>query len=125
MVRDNELSIIRSNAAKSGFKGIKTVPGFEFTKNHAKAVEHLEFTPSIATEAIEKYTKQTAWIESIAMQMRIDASIIINKLKEFIQDQNNKGTLKEKSDADFKTHFINWIKKQPKEEKKQVTRLKA
>lgn len=117
MVRDNEISLTRANAAKGikkdGTKAIPTKQGFDFTKNTAQPVEKQPFRKELADEKFEFFKAQEAWLNEVAYQFGQPLSGMTEKLRAFCKELNNKEILESKSDADFKTHFINWLRKQP------------
>jgi hypothetical protein len=120
MIKKAKRSEINSiNGSKGGQSRIKN-EGFKVPENTATEHKPTEFSKDISDSYFQQYSTQQNWLEVTGSQFRLPIAGILQKLRSFIDECNIKGILEAKSDKDFRTHFVNWLRKQPEIVKNEI-----
>jgi len=123
MVKDNALSETRSKSGKKGMNNrYNNDKGFTPPENSAKEIKTKEFDPIVWEQKYNEFSKMTSWLESLCMQIKVEMSDLLSKLKDFLIDQNNKEMLDNRDEKEIKRHFVSWLKLQTKESQKDIVK---
>lgn len=83
---------------------------YKDTGNRKQVNGNIEINKKECEEKIKEILNSHSWIESVAMQNKINYDFLVVKLDEFLQEQNLKEEINNRSIKEIKSHFINWLK---------------
>lgn len=67
------------------------------------------FDPKLSENKFKEYSSMQIWLESVSKNQQIPMKSLLEKLKKFFSDANDKGWLPGQPDKEIRSYFVNWI----------------